>query len=130
MKCLTLALVVSHAIAITFPAEAGEAKVSTPETTPGQASILVTQPLTINTQQDNNINPTDRLQQISNSIGAVHARPSLNPLNILKNPSGAVKQFFQQQPDPTRPPVDPLGVSKHTPLDSGTTGINVTVTHF
>lgn len=129
MKCLTLALVVSHAIAMTSPAWANQANVSG-ETTPGQASTLVTQPLTINTQVGNNINSNDQLQQVTNSIGAVHAQPSLNPLDILKNPSGAVKQFFQQQPNQTRPPVDPLGVSKRPALDSGTTGINVTVTHF
>jgi len=132
MKCLTLALVVLVAIAVTYPACANEIDVSQLETASGNAGNLMTQPVTINSQVD----PVDQkyqLEDISNSIPSVHRQPSqsISPLDFIKNPSAAVKRFFQQQPNQTRQQIDPLDVSKKPPLDSFSRGsISIPVANF
>jgi len=133
MKCLTLALVVFSAITMVQRASAQEVNVSHNETDSGKAGALVTQPATINKSTDYVIDQNNRLKQISNSIPAVNnqASQSINPLDFLKDPSASFKKFFQEQPNQTPQPIDPLGVFKVPPLDSNRTGsINVTISHF
>ncbi len=132
MKCLTLALVVLGAIAVTYPASADQSNLSQLETASGHAGNLVTQPVTINTQVDP-VDQKHQLEVISNSIPSVHRQPSqsISPLDLIKNPSATVKRFFQQQPNQTHQQIDPLDVSKKPPLDSFSRGsISIPVANF
>ncbi|MDF5729286.1 MAG: hypothetical protein PUP92_15020 [Rhizonema sp. PD38] len=134
MKCLTLALIVLSALAVTAPVSANEIDVYQLDTATGNAGNLVTQPVTINTQRDH-VDQKHQLEAISNSIPSVHRQPSqsISPLDFIKNPSGAVKRFFQQQPEQNQIPqqIDPLDVSKKHPLDSFSRGsISIPVANF
>jgi hypothetical protein len=129
----TTLIVLLGAIALTQRAYANEVNVPAHESTPGKAAALETKPATIN----HNSNTTDeisRLNQVTNSIPAVHNQPSLSvsPFDFLKNPSGTIKHFLDEKPNQTQQPIviDPLAVPK-PPLDNSNRGsINVTVSHF
>ena len=133
MKYLTLALsLMLNVGAMTHKADANVVNVPYNETAPGQATALITQPVTVNSgiidfsEQNNGIKP------ISNSIATVHGQlsQSINSVEFFKNPSPAVQQFFSEKPNQTYQFVEPLSVSKVAPFDSNITEINVTLTRL
>lgn len=119
MKRLILSFfVMSCALTVTPRADANIINVSDNDTTPGQAAALVTQPVMISSAGEP-INQANRLKEVANSIGALHSQPA------------SLQQFFQQNQNQTPQQIDPLGVTKVTPLDSENLGsISLPVAHF
>lgn len=94
-----------------------------------KAAVLLTQPVTINSQWNNPINQTNHLQDTASSLAVVQETgcKNFNPLEYLENPDAIVKKCQesanQQIPQRTEP-VDYLKVPR---LDSG---LRLTVTKF
>ncbi|MDF5724487.1 MAG: hypothetical protein PUP91_29310 [Rhizonema sp. PD37] len=133
MKRLILALfVMSCALTVTQRSDANIINVSESETASGsQAAVLMTQPVMISSTVGDTINQTNRLEEVANSIGAVHLSSSVSPLDFFKNPSASLKQFSQENQNQPPQQVDPLGISKVIPLDSENIGsFNVPVIRF
>ncbi len=126
--------VMSCALTVTQRVDANIINVSDSETAPAsQAAALVTQPVMISSTAGDTINQANRLQEVANSIGAVHNQPSssVNPLDFFKNPSASLKQFSQENQNQPPQQIDPLGISKVPPLDSENVGsFNVPVIQF
>jgi hypothetical protein len=128
-RSVTALVVVISAIATTAPAYASEVEVSPANAEYGQASLLTTRPIMINTNAGNFVYSTSKLNQVVNSILEEGDResPSINPLNLFKSPGPTLKRFFQQEPNQTPQPIEPLDFFQVPPLDSG---VSVKVTHF
>jgi hypothetical protein len=128
-RSLTALVVLISAIATTAPAYASEVEVSPANAEYGQASLLTTRPITINTNAGNFGYSTSKLNQISNSILEERDResPSINPLDFFKSPGTTLKRFFQEEPNQTPQPTEPLDFFQVPSLDSG---MSVKVTRF
>ncbi|MEC4814059.1 MAG: hypothetical protein SAK29_12415 [Scytonema sp. PMC 1069.18] len=132
MKCLLKALIVfMGAIALVPPASANEENLAPIVTDPGQASALVTQPLTINSGARNSSNRTENLRQVADSIRLVREGgcKKLDPFELLKDPGPKLKQCLQEKPtqDEIPKPDDQIQYFKVPRLDSG---VRIQLTQF
>jgi hypothetical protein len=132
MKCLlTTLIILMGAIALTRPVAANEENHAPIVTDPGEASALVTQPITINSGTRNFNNRTENLRQVANSIRLVRdgGCTKLNPFELIKDPGAKLKQCLQEKPkqDVIPKATDQIEYFKVPRLDSG---VRIQVTEF
>ncbi|KAF3883974.1 MULTISPECIES: hypothetical protein [Nostocales] len=129
MKCpLPALLALVSAIAIAYPAHANEENVST-QTTPGQASLLIVKPATIENQIGNT--RINNRRPSSTSIKLVREKKckDIDPLDFLKDPAANLKlcSKLKQPQEEESKPVEAANYYKVPPLESG---IRVPVSKF
>jgi hypothetical protein len=141
MKCLFTALiVVIGALAVTSQAYANTENVpsgTNSSDTYGTdealgANVLITEPVTINNNWANVIDPTDNLKQTANSISLVRERgcEQINPLELVQNPAAILKECEKQKNNPISERTDDLNLIEYFKVPELESGISVTVTKF
>ncbi|MUG92634.1 hypothetical protein F7734_09280 [Scytonema sp. UIC 10036] len=114
-------LVIVSAIAVAHPAYANEENVSTSTTNPGQASLLMVKPASIENQigntRINNQKPT------STSFRLVREKKckDIDPLDFIKDPAANLKlcSKLEQPQNEESKPAEAVNYYKIPPLESG-----------
>ncbi len=122
MKCsLPALLVIMSAIAMAHPVYANEENVSTPTTNPGQASLLIVKPASIENQIGNT--RINNRGSFSSSIGLVREKKckDIAPLDFLKDPAANLKlcSKLEQPQNEESKPAEAANYYKVPPLESG-----------